>query len=184
MLPVALPDHLTAAATSDLTPFSLQYNSPAQAAGYASQDGDYFGSHPSYPRYSAVGQQGSSSDPQGQELVPNLFTSDIPVLPLPPSKPMHRSGNPGTEAGGARPGPSYICSCGKAFGRQTDLDRHLRTSKNHRGPDGPTCPVSGCRYTTKFTRADNFKAHYRKQHGMGEEEADRFIRDWTSRNRL
>lgn len=182
MMPVTSPDQLTAAATSDPTPFSHQYNSPAQAAGYASQNSGYFDA--SSPCYSAVEQQGSSSDHQDQELVPNLF-SDIAALPLPlpPSKPIHRTGNLDTEADSVRPGHS-VCSCGKAFVRRTDLERHLRTSKNHRGSNGPTCPVSGCRYTAKFSRVDNFKVHYMKQHGMGREEADRFINDWRSRNRL
>ena len=115
---------------------------------------------------------------------PDLNIRDITLLPPLPHKPTHHSGNPDTEPDSACPDP-LICSCGAKFGRRTDLERHLRTSKRHlKDSRGPVCPVSGCSYTSRFTRIDNFKAHYAKQHGMSHDEADSFIRDWMSRGRL
>jgi len=73
----------------------------------------------------------------------------------------------------------YVCICEKTFGRWADLNRHLESSKRHnKDPRGPACPVDSCSHLSKFTRADNFKAHYIKQHGASSDEADAYIREW------
>ncbi|PWW77069.1 hypothetical protein C7212DRAFT_357241 [Tuber magnatum] len=75
-----------------------------------------------------------------------------------------------------------ICHiCAIRFSRQADLKRHLGTSKVHASPKGPKCPMPGCRGVKRFTRLDNFKAHYVKMHGINRDEADAFIREWRAR---
>ena len=76
----------------------------------------------------------------------------------------------------------YVCVCEKAFKRWGDLKRHLESSRGHnKDPRGPACPVSRCRHPGKFTRTDNFKAHYMKQHGASSDEADAYIQEWKNR---
>lgn len=180
MPPVALPDNLTAA-TPTPTLFPYQSDSPAPATGYGA---DWVGGSLD-PRCFTTKQQRPSSDPSGQEPDPRLDIGDIALPPPPPPHQLtHNSENPDTEADSARPGPG-VCICGSAFQRQTDMERHLRTSKEHsRGSRGLVCPMSGCRYTSRFTRVDNFKVHYMKQHGMSSDEANSYIREWRSRGRL
>ncbi|PUU79812.1 hypothetical protein B9Z19DRAFT_1063977 [Tuber borchii] len=183
-MPVASPGQLTNAASS---PASLHYQnaSPAQVTGYTTDSiGSYFYHNPNYPQPSAKQRQRPASSPQGWELYSSQKVDTFTLYPRLPYQPTHRSENPNTEADSARPDP-LICSCGANFGRQTDLERHLRTSKKHlKDSRGPVCPVSGCSYTSRFTRVDNFKAHYMKQHRMSYDEADSFIREWVDRGRL
>ncbi|PWW75375.1 hypothetical protein C7212DRAFT_25396, partial [Tuber magnatum] len=78
--------------------------------------------------------------------------------------------------------PPYICEiCETKFGRETDLKRHKRTTKKHSPPSGPACTEPGCKHPARFTRVDNFKHHFKKQHRKTGDEADAFIADWRAR---
>ncbi|KAG0138664.1 hypothetical protein HOY82DRAFT_534437 [Tuber indicum] len=101
---------------------------------------------------------------QGQELYPDSDISSLASLP-------HR---PGSAA-------HYACDiCAKVFGRQTDLKRHKETSKMHETPSGIACPAPGCKYSGRFTRVDNFRIHYLRQHGKTNDEVDAFIAVWRA----
>ncbi|PWW77070.1 hypothetical protein C7212DRAFT_278372 [Tuber magnatum] len=78
----------------------------------------------------------------------------------------------------------HACNtCGIKCKRQSDLDRHLKTARKHSVPGGPVCPETRCKYRARFTRVDNFKAHYKKQHGKSDDETDEFIQEWKARGR-
>ena len=103
---------------------------------------------------------------------------------MPSPHPPDHDVKPNTVADNSNPAP-YVCpECGKGCKRQTDLDRHLNTTKRHGEPKGPACPESDCRYTARFSRPDNFKAHYKNQHGKSDKEADEFIRQWRAQVNL
>ncbi|CUS12231.1 unnamed protein product, partial [Tuber aestivum] len=128
----------------------------------------------------------SSSNPRNShpgtiELSPNHNMADFAPWPPPADVPTchgeeqdHVAGHSGL--------PRWVCNpCKAIFKRQTDLDRHFRTSRRHSAPSGPACRERGCRLAgARFTRVDNFKAHYRKQHGKTDVEADIFIREWKA----
>ena len=114
--------------------------------------------------------------PQGPQPGDGIWDSQVVVQ-------QHHDENQDIELD--QPNPNrYVCTlgCERQFGRLTDLERHLRTSRIHnQGPRGPACPVDSCSYTSKFTRVDNFKAHCMKQHWMSRDETDSFIREWRDR---
>jgi len=59
------------------------------------------------------------------------------------------------------------------------MERHQRTARIHGGGRGraPACPVKSCRFTSKFTRADNFRVHCRKMHRMDTDEIERYLKE-------
>ncbi|PUU76068.1 hypothetical protein B9Z19DRAFT_1195003 [Tuber borchii] len=178
MSPVASPGQLTTAASS---PASLHYQnaSPAQVTGYTTDSvGSYFYHNPNYPQPSARQRQRPASSPQGWVNSPNQNVNNFVLSPRLPYRPAHYDENQDIEADPSGSGP-YVCGCGAKFGRPTDLERHRKTSKKHnKDPRGPACPIDPCNYHSRFTRVDNFKAHYMKQHGMSSDDADEFIREW------
>ncbi|CAZ85074.1 unnamed protein product [Tuber melanosporum] len=82
------------------------------------------------------------------------------------------------------PKPLSCHMCRVRFGRSADLKRHMDTAKAHNPPKGPSCPVLGCKSVSKFTRLDNFKAHYVKMHSKSWEEAENFIQEWRAQEAL
>ncbi|KAG0643929.1 hypothetical protein HOY80DRAFT_943582 [Tuber brumale] len=90
---------------------------------------------------------------------------------------MKRENVPNYSSSGSRTCPI----CGIQCRRQADLYRHLKTAREHRAPHGPVCPELGCKFTARFTRVDNFRAHYRKQHGKSHDETDGFVQGWKGR---
>lgn len=182
MPPVASPGQLTTAASSP-APLHYQNASPAQATRYTTDSTDnYFFPNPNYPQPSARQRQESASSPQGWGHHPNQNMNNFVLSPRLPYQPAHPPDD--IEADHSGPGP-YVCDvgvCRATFRRPTDLERHRKTSKKHnKVPRGPACPFNPCSYPSRFTRADNFKAHYMKQHGASNDEADEFIREWKER---
>ncbi|KAG0643926.1 hypothetical protein HOY80DRAFT_1013850 [Tuber brumale] len=82
------------------------------------------------------------------------------------------------------PKPLSCHECSKSFGRSADLKRHMDTARVHNHPKGPVCPVPGCKSVGRFTRFDNFKAHYVKMHSKSWDEAENFIQEWKAREAL
>lgn len=75
--------------------------------------------------------------------------------------------------------PSFICHvCGAKCKRRQDLERHLKATKKHSKPEGPVCPEPGCRFKKRFTRVDNFRAHYMRQHGKDRYETNDSLQGW------
>ncbi|KAG0643924.1 hypothetical protein HOY80DRAFT_271903 [Tuber brumale] len=66
------------------------------------------------------------------------------------------------------------------FGRETDLEPHKATSRKYNSTSGPACTEPGYKHPGRFTRVDNFRAHYRKQHKKTNEEAAAFIEEWRA----
>ncbi|PUU82789.1 hypothetical protein B9Z19DRAFT_1061554 [Tuber borchii] len=181
---VASPDGLVPTAFS---PTLLHYpsGSAAQAAVQTTHlSDDYFAYNPNYSKYPVGREHQPANGPQDQESYPNLNTSNlVPALPppAPPYQPTHHGEEGGTIADHPNPSP-HKCHCGAAFGRQTDLERHQRTTRKHNGDQGGLpCPVKGCIFTTKFTRDQNFRTHCRRQHGMSVDEVNTYIREWKDR---
>jgi len=176
---MASPDQLTPATLSPaLLPY--QSGSPTQARHSANRHSGYFDSYLNYQQYPVEqGPPRVASGPQNQEFYPSpgigSFTPFLPLL----NQPVRDDNTQDSVADNSNSG-LFVCHiCGRGFKRQTDLERHLNTAKRHTPhPTGPACPQSGCRYTEKFTRPDNFKAHYKKQHRKGGEEADKIIQMW------
>lgn len=175
---VASPDELPAAAFS---PTLLHYRdgSAAQGAVYTTPQHDgYFAYNPNYSQYPVGQEQQPASGLQEQEPYPDLNTGSL-VSSLPP--PPHQPTRHGEEGGAVadHPNPSlYECHCGAAFGRLTDFERHQKTTMRHKGDQpGLACLVKGCRFTSKFTREDNFRAHCRR-HGMSDGKINTYIREW------
>ena len=173
---MASPDQLTPATLSPaLLPY--QSGSPTQARHSANRHSGYFDSYLNYQQYPV--EQGSrrvASGPQNQEFYPSPGIGGFTPSLLPPDKPVHDDNAQDIVADNSYLGP-YVCGeCGKGCKRLTDLERHLKTTRRHSDPKGPSCPESDCRYTAKPTRTDNFKAHYKKQHGKGDKEE--FIQRW------
>lgn len=170
------------ASPGQLTPDVSSPASPTQATGYTTDSaGSYFYPNPNYPQPSARQWQRPASGPQGWLYSPNQNVDNFVLSPPLPYQPTHHDENQDIEADHSGPGP-YICDCEAKFGRLTDLERHRKTSKRHNiNPDGIACPVDPCNYPSRFTRVDNFKVHYMKQHGMSSDEADAFIREWKDR---
>jgi len=161
----ASPGQLTAATPSPAL-LPCQGDPPTQATRHSTNQSSSR-THPNLnsPRSSARQHQPPAIGPQGGELYPN--------------QPTHNNGD--QDSGARHPSPQgNVCTCGQRILRLTDFRRHLRTSCMHNTPGGPACPEPGCRYTRKFTRIDNFKAHYRKKHGKSGAEADSFIQAWSS----
>jgi len=162
----ASPSQLTAAIPSpDL--FPCQGDPPTQATRHNTNQSSSR-PHPDLnsPQSSARQHQPPAISPQGGELYPNQPTR-----------------NNGDQDSGARhPSPhGDVCICGQRFVRSIDFGRHLRTSRKHNGtPRGPACPEPGCRSTRKFTRVDNFKTHYLRNHRKSSAEADSVIQAWRS----
>jgi len=149
----------------------VSYTPPPQPDGY-------FAYNPNYSQY-PVGQEQQASGLQEQEPYHDLDTGS-PVSFLPP--PLHQPTHHGEEGGAVadHPNPSlHECDCGAAFERLTDFERHQKTTRKHNGDQpGLGCPVKGCRFTLKFTREDNLRTHYRRQHGMSAGEVNTYIREW------
>lgn len=176
MPPVASPD------PTPLSPFLYQSGSATQATGYSTnQPSSYFDTYPNFQQYSITqGQQQAAIGLQEQGIYHNPGISGPMPSPHPPDHDVQQD----TVAEHSNPA-LYVCQeCGKGCTRQTDLDRHLKTTKKHSDPSGPACPESGCKYPSRFTRVDNFKAHYKNQHKKSGKEADEFIRQWRAQVNL
>ena len=179
------PEGLAAAASS---PTLFDQSGPdAQATVSITHPTDgYFGYNHNYSQ-SLVGQeQQLASGLQDQHSYPNLNTSSLVPSrpPPPPPPPPHQSVCPG-EGGGAVADHLnqnlYVCSCGVSCKRRTDLERHQRTARKHKGDlRGLVCPAKGCRFPSKFTREDNFRTHCRR-HGMNDGKINTYIREWKNR---
>lgn len=174
---VASPGQLSTGASG---PASVHYQnaSTTQATGYTPDPtGSYF-PNPNYRQSLARQRQQSVSSPQGWEPYPSPNAGDSALSPHSPYQSTYHHENQDTGVDNPNPGP-HFCGCGAKFGRLTDLDRHRRTSRTHnKKPRGPACSFHPCSYPSKFTRADNFKAHCIKQHGVSPDEADALIREW------
>ena len=169
------PDQL---AVETLSPAS--FNSPTQATGYGTnQPNGYFYPYANYQQYSVgQGQHQMANGPQNQEFYHSPRIGSF-TPSLPPGQPMQDNNKPATVVDNSNPDVYRCPECGKKCKRQTDLERHLNTAKRHKPqPSGPACPERGCRYPLRFTRADNFKAHYKKQHEKSGEEAEEVIQQW------
>ena len=179
---VASPDELAAAASST-TLFRYQSDPAAQGGVYTTHPtGGYFTHAPNHSQHLVRPEEQLASGLQGEEPYPDLNAGSL-VSPLPP--PLHQHTHYGEEGGAVadHPNPSpNVCWCGAAFGRRTDLVRHQRTTRKHNGDQhGLACPVKGCRFTSKFTREDNFRTHCRRKHGMSVDEVNTNIRWWKDR---
>ncbi|RPB04858.1 hypothetical protein L873DRAFT_1798687 [Choiromyces venosus 120613-1] len=184
---VSSPDQFTTAPSSPSS-FDCQNASPDQDIGYPrfDQPGNYFNYNPSYPPYPVRRElQQLNSRPQSQAY-PNPNNGD-PVPSLPPHyRPTPHDEEQDTATDGTSQEPYFVCDdleCGQKFKRPTDLVRHWETAKKHGPPRGPLCPESGCKYTLRFSRTDNFKAHYKNKHKKTDEEADQFIKLWKDMGR-
>ncbi|PWW77073.1 hypothetical protein C7212DRAFT_184454, partial [Tuber magnatum] len=128
------------------------------------------------PRQSGGPDWDTASGSQSQGSHPDLTTGNVAPPPPPPP---HRPARPGRKRGKAAnspsAGPRACHTCEIKFKRHSDLDRHLKAARKHSVPGGPVCPEIGCKHTTRFTRVDNFRAHYRRQYRKGDYEANRFI---------
>ena len=178
----ASPDALTAAAPGPAL-FDHQSGSHVQAALYAANPaGSYFPHNPNHLQYPVRQERRPPSGPKGQNPYRCLNTNNfVSSPPPPPYQLMHHNEERGAVAEHRSLG-RYVCICGEALGRRADLARHLESSRKHnKDPRGPACPVGRCSHTSKFTRADNFKVHYMKQHGASSDEADAYIREWRNR---
>ncbi|KAG0138661.1 hypothetical protein HOY82DRAFT_595093 [Tuber indicum] len=144
-------------------PYRMQSPSPTPTIGYAiNRTGIHFDLTPSYPQYPTTQeQQKLASLFQSPEFHPNCNAGNPTPSPLPPH---YQPNILGSELGN--------------FKRQTDLNRHLKTARKHGAPQGPVCPEPGCKYTARFTRIDNFRAHFRRLHGKRCDEVDGFIQEW------
>lgn len=165
--------------------FDHQSGSYVQAAVYATNPvGSYFPHNPNYLQYPVRQERRPPSSPEGQNPYRYLNTSNFVSSPPPPSplyQLTHHNEERGTVAEHRGLG-RYVCICGEAFRRSADLARHQESSRKHnKDPRGPACPVGRCSHPSKFTRADNFKVHYMKQHGASSDEADAYIREWRNR---
>ncbi|KAG0138679.1 hypothetical protein HOY82DRAFT_595120 [Tuber indicum] len=178
MLVTASPDELPTTASS---PALLSHHNypPAQPIECATdKNGDYFfRTNPSHPHYPVRHEKQSAYAPQIQGQDPDPNVNDFANLPP------NRDGSREAILGAAIPSDAglslYMCSfCEIGFGRVTDLKRHMETSTKHGEPRGPACTEPGCKYTRNFTRVDNFRAHYRKQHRKTEDEVDAFLEAW------
>ena len=78
---------------------------------------------------------------------------------LTPSHAIHQTSNTVNDAGPVQTRPMCM-QCGQDFGRQSDLDRHM---KKHQ-PDAQVyrCQVQGCQYSSK--RKDKLMEHSRRPH--------------------
>ncbi|PWW75374.1 hypothetical protein C7212DRAFT_345360 [Tuber magnatum] len=154
------------------TSFSYQDDSPAQNAGCGTTlNGDYFTLKVNHNYlHSPVRQEQHqlASGLQGLVSYPYQGISDLGPTPPPPGPPTHRDEEQDTVANHSN------------LVVYTDLDRHFNSSSAHSSPKGPKCPERGCKFTPKFTRPDNFKVHYKKQHGKSEVQADAFIAEWKA----
>jgi len=178
-----------ASTASSPTLFDYPGSPAAQATVCATHSADdYFDHNPNYSQYLVKQEQQLASGPQGQEPYLGLSTGSLvsslhppPPSPPPPPPPLPHQPTHHGDGGGAIADHSNSnpnACCGVIFGRRTDLERHKRTTRGHtRGGRGPTCPVKGCRYTSKFTRNDNFRAHCRKKHGMSNDKIDTYLRE-------
>ncbi|KAG0138660.1 hypothetical protein HOY82DRAFT_534433 [Tuber indicum] len=165
-------------------PYRIRSASPAQTTGYAvSQTSMCFDLIPSYPQYPIrQEQQQLASCFQGRGFYPNLDTGNLAPSPLPlHCQPARLGRKQGNVANYLSPGSHTYDICGIRCKRRADLYRHLKTARKHRAPHGPVCPEPGCKYTARFTRVDNFRAHYRRLHGKCGDEADLFIQEWKGR---
>ncbi|KAG0643933.1 hypothetical protein HOY80DRAFT_1133481 [Tuber brumale] len=160
-------------------PYRIQSTPPAQAAKYAiGQTGIYFGFNPRYPQY-PIRQEQQQASFQSRGFYPSLTTGNPPPSPLRPyCRPARLVGKRGDGTNYSNPGSHTCHICGIRFKRPADLYRHLKTTRKHRSPHGPVCPELGCKFTARFTRVDNFRAHYRRLHGKSDDEANWFIREW------
>ncbi|KAG0643927.1 hypothetical protein HOY80DRAFT_1084169 [Tuber brumale] len=161
--------------------YQVQRASP-QATGYPiSQTGSYLGLSLNNPQFS-ITQEQPPSGVQSQEFYPNLGNGNRVPSPLPaPSSSACRARKRGIVADCSSPGPHTCHMCGIKCWRPADLNRHLKTAGVHGDPDGPVCPEPGCRYTKRFSRLDNFKAHYKRLRRKSNNEADMFIQQWKAR---
>ncbi|PUU76067.1 hypothetical protein B9Z19DRAFT_1089034 [Tuber borchii] len=179
---VASPDGLAAAAPST-TLFHCQSDPPAKDGVYTTHPtGGYFTHTPNHSQYPVRPKQQPASGLQEEEPYPDLNAGSlVSSLPPPLHQHMHHRGEGGAVADHPNPNPN-VCSCGAAFGRRTDLERHQKTTKKHNGDQhGPACPVKGCRFTSKFTRDDNFRTHCKRKHGMSVDVVNTYIRWWRNR---
>jgi len=179
---VASPDGL-ATAVSSTTLFHYQSDPAAQDGVYTTHPtGGYFTHTPNHSQCPVRPEQQPTSGLKEEEPCPDLNARSLASsLPPPPHQHTHHGKEGGAVADHPNPSPN-VCWCGAAFGRWTDLERHLRTTKKHNGDQhGPACPVQGCRFTSKFTRDDNFRTHCRRQHGMSVDEVNTYIKWWKDR---
>ncbi|RPB04834.1 hypothetical protein L873DRAFT_1786018 [Choiromyces venosus 120613-1] len=175
-------------AISRSSSFNYQNASPDQATGYPrlDQPGNYFNYNPSYPTH-PVRHEPPQLDSRPQIQAYSYSNNGDFELSLPPHyQPTPHDEEQDTAADGTSQGSYSVCpdpKCGRKFKRPTDLARHQKTAKKHGSPKGPRCPESDCKYTWRFKRTDNFKAHYMKQHKKTSEEADQFIKLWKDGGR-
>ncbi|KAG0643932.1 hypothetical protein HOY80DRAFT_1084196 [Tuber brumale] len=156
-------------------------NPPTEATEYAiNQTGICFRLSPSYPQY-PIGQEQQQASFQSRGFYPSLDTGNPPPSPLPPHcPPAALGGKLGNGANCSILGSHKCRICGIQCKRQADLYRHLKTARKHRAPQGPVCPELSCKYTARFTRVDNFRAHYKRLHEKSDDEADEFIQEWKN----
>ncbi|KAG0138680.1 hypothetical protein HOY82DRAFT_620300 [Tuber indicum] len=177
---VASAGQLTTAASSPGLP---NYGSDFPGVRYTvDQGGGYFAHKPSHSVEQEQYQPASS--PQGQKSYISPNVSNFEPSPLSPSQPTAapHEGKQDTVVADNYPGldPQRCKTCRKGCGRPADLVRHLKTSKSHHPPSGPACPETDCKFLNRFTREDNFKHHYKKQHRKSGEEADEIIAHWKA----
>lgn len=164
------------------TPPDYQSGSSVQDTIYTAHPPDSYFPYDPNSRYPVKQEQQPASDPQGYEPYSDLNIGGLVISLPPPHQPTRYDEEGGTVADHPN-SDSHICSCGAEFGRRTDLERHERTARKHNDPSGPACPKRGCSFTSKFTRVDNFKAHYVKQHRATSGEAEAYIRWWNDQGR-
>ncbi|KAG0138662.1 hypothetical protein HOY82DRAFT_595094 [Tuber indicum] len=164
-------------------PYLTRGTQPAQAMGYAIKETSiYNGLNRDYPQYPIRQELQLSSCFQSLGFYPNLDTGNPTSSPLPPHyQPAQLVRRRGSVIDYPSSGSHACHICGIRCKRQADLYRHLTTAREHCAPQGPVCPELGCKYTARFTRVDNFRAHYRRQHGKRGDEADGFIQEWRDR---
>ncbi|KAG0643934.1 hypothetical protein HOY80DRAFT_997353 [Tuber brumale] len=164
-------------------PYQIQSTRHTQDTRYpVSQTVIHNDTNPGYPQYARRQEQQSASCFQSRGFHPNLNAGNLAPSSLPahcqPTRFERKRGNVSNY-----PSPSsHACHiCGIRCKRLADLYRHLNTVRKHRAPQGPVCPELGCKHTVRFTRIDNFRAHYTRVHGKSGGEADRTIQEWRDR---
>ncbi|CUS15190.1 unnamed protein product, partial [Tuber aestivum] len=73
---------------------------------------------------------------KGRDIAPNRTSAIL-------CPPTHHDGEQDTVADFSDLKPYKCAPCGVGCKRQTDLDRHFRTSRAHSMPKGPACPYGG-----------------------------------------